>query len=138
MTVTLDDIELAIEFASSGCGDCEAYLDTQSGTIYYIADAVEEPIPDDLHDSDQYLQIPEKREFDLGRSLAIRFTSEKIPEHLDTVYEMFRRQGAYSRLKDFLDSLGLLDAWHAYESLALREATIDWCKANNIQFSSGT
>ncbi|WP_409419572.1 UPF0158 family protein [Marinomonas sp. RS-M-Aa-14] len=136
MTVKLDDIEWAIEFASSGCGDSEAYLDTESGAIYYIGDAVEEPIPDDLYDSDKYLQIPDKRELDLGKHLVIRFTSEKIPEHLDTVYDMFRKQGAYSRLKDLLGSLELLDAWYTYEELALKQATIDWCKANNINFSS--
>ena len=54
MNVNLSDIEWAVEFASMGYGDHEAYLDTETGAIYYVGDAVEEPVPDDLfeHRSD--------------------------------------------------------------------------------------
>jgi len=135
MTVKLEDIELGIEFASTNYGCNEAYIDIERGTLHLTGDAVDEPIPDDLDNRKKYYLLPDKRKLDLGKNLAIRFASEDIPDHLDTVYDIFRKQGAYSYYKNLLNSLGKLEDWYAYEELALKKAMIDWCKENNINFS---
>lgn len=138
MIAKIDDIELSIQFSASGFGDSEAYIDTETGAIYYIGDGIDEVVPDDLYENDKYLQLPDKRELGLGKRVAIDFTAEKLPGHLDDVYEIFRRRGAYSKFKGLLDSLGQLDAWHAYEEQVVRNAVIEWCDENNINIESDT
>jgi hypothetical protein len=137
MPATLDDIEWAIEFASSGFGDHEAYINIDTGEIYYVGDAVEEPIPDDLYESDRYIIFPSKRDLDLGKRLALRFVAESIPHKLDAAYKIFSRSGAYSRFKMLLESTSKLENWYAYENEALKEAAVQWCKDNGIEFDSG-
>ncbi len=134
----LDDIEWAVEFASLGYGDHEAFIDTETGRIYYIGDAVDEEAPEDIYETEKYLQVPDKRDLGLGKNLAIKFAAEKIPDRLDDVYEIFGRKGAYARFKELLSSLEQLEAWYSYEEIALKEAIIDWCRAHRIKFHSGT
>ena len=38
MPVNFSDLQLAFEFVSSGMGENEAYLDRQSGKIYWLAE----------------------------------------------------------------------------------------------------
>lgn len=136
MNVNLSDIEWAVEFASMGYGDHEAYLDTETGAIYYVGDAVEEPVPDDLFEHSKYLVLPNKRDLGLGKRLAISFVAETLPEHLDDVYEIFSRKGAYARFKALLHSLDKMDAWYAYEEQSLNKAIKDWCNLNSVKYNS--
>jgi hypothetical protein len=133
----IDDIEWAIEFASSGFGDHEAYINLDTGEIYYIGDAVEEPIPDDLYESDRYLLFPSKQDLDLGKRLALSFIAESIPDKLEFGYDIFSRRGAYAKFKTLLESKGKLESWYAYEVAALRRATIQWCRDNDVEFENG-
>ncbi|WP_016957707.1 UPF0158 family protein [Catenovulum agarivorans] len=137
MNVKLTDIEWAVEFASAGFGDNEAYLDTQTGAIYYVGDAVEEPIPDDLFEDSKYLALPNKQDLGLGKKLAINFVAETLPDHLDKAYEIFSRKGAYARFKEFLSSVDKLDLWYSYEEQSLNQAIKDWCNINNVKIDSG-
>src|SRR3982074_2829374 len=72
MPVSFSDIQLAFEFVSSGgMGENEAYLDRQSGKIYWhfeFGDNDEE-LPDDI-DDEKYIAIPDKIDLDLGKSLS--------------------------------------------------------------------
>ncbi|WP_395343018.1 UPF0158 family protein [Ningiella sp. W23] len=138
MAAKLDDIEWAIEFASSGLGDHEAFINIDNGEIYYVGDAVEEPIPDDLYESDRYLMFPSKQDLGLGKRLAIQFIAESIPEKLDFGYDIFRRRGAYSKFKALLESKGKLESWYKYEEAALKRATIEWCRDNDVEFDNAT
>lgn len=138
MNVNLSDIEWAVEFASTGYGDYEAYLDTETGAIYYVGDAVEEPIPDDLFEHSKYLAIPSKFDLGLGKKLAISFVAETLPDHLDKTYEIFSRKGAYARFKALLSALNKLDSWYSYEEQSLKKAIKDWCNINSIKVNSGT
>ena len=137
MPAKIDDIEWAIEFASSGFGDHEAYINLDTGEIYYIGDAVEEPIPDDLYESDRYLLFPSKQDLDLGKRLALSFIAESIPDKLEFGYDIFSRRGAYAKFKTLLESKGKLESWYAYEVAALRRATIQWCRDNDVEFENG-
>lgn len=75
MTIKLSDLELAFDFVSFG-GEYEhsAYLDKDSGNIFYDSDASEDVLPEDLFTNDKYIEIPHKKEFGLGKPLAIEFT----------------------------------------------------------------
>ena len=90
-------------------------------------------LPDDIDDPDKYITIPHKNELDLGKALVIEFTSEYLPEDLDTVYSIFRRKGAYSRYKDLLERKGVLEDWYEYENKRQNEALKEWCRENNIE-----
>lgn len=136
MQVKLDDIEWAIEFASFGIGDHEAFINLVTGHIYYVGDGVDELPPSDLYESDDYLQIPGKTDLRLGKPLAIDFVANSLPDKLDMVYTMFSRRGAYSKFKSLLESEGQIKKWYAYEEAEIRKATIEWCKENGINLSS--
>jgi hypothetical protein len=137
MKVDLDDIELAIEFVSSDFSDNEAYVNIETGEIFYSGDCVDEELPDDI-DDDKYYLIPTKRDLDLGRKVVLDFTATVMPNELENVYSIFSSRGAYSRFKYLLDSLGLTEKWHAFENESIRNAVIDWCKGKSIQYKSDT
>jgi len=60
-------------------------------------------LPDDVGDSEKYLQIPDKRELDLGKPLALDFARQFLPNDFDEVRQLFSKRGAYARFKDLLD-----------------------------------
>lgn len=137
MPATLDDIELGVEFSSSDMCGHEAYIHLDTGEIVYIGDVVEEPIPDDFYDSDRYLILPSKRDLDLGRSLALRFVEDFIPNKLSYAYDIFSRKGAYAKFKVLLETTGQLDKWYAFEQAELKIAIVKWCSDNNVEFDRG-
>ena len=62
MPVSFSDVQLAFEFVSSGgMGENEAYLDRQSGKIYWHSEFGDndEELPDDI-DDEKYISIPDK------------------------------------------------------------------------------
>jgi hypothetical protein len=64
MAVSFSDLRLAFEFVSSGgMGENEAYLDRQSGKIYWHSEFGDndEELPNDI-DDEKYISIPDKRE----------------------------------------------------------------------------
>ena len=69
----------------------------------------EDEIPEDIHNSDRYLPVPGKRDLDLGNQLALDFATQYLAHHYDDVRDMFRRQGAYRRFKDFLERQDMLE-----------------------------
>ncbi|MGA2795378.1 MAG: hypothetical protein ABSE69_18025 [Roseiarcus sp.] len=80
MPVSLKDILEAYEFVCAGGGDeHQAFLCKQSGKVYWhseLSDDLDDTLPDDIGDSEKYLQIPDKsdkRELDLGKPLALDF-----------------------------------------------------------------
>src|SRR5712691_3321870 len=85
MPVSFQDIMLAFQFVSGGgTGEHQAFLCKPSGKIYWhseLAGDVEE-LPDDIEESDKYVEIPDKRELDLGKPLALDFAREFLPRRL--------------------------------------------------------
>jgi hypothetical protein len=115
-TVSLDQLQNAMEWASSDFLDNEAYICRQTGKIYWIAGDPgmideEEEIPEDIHNGDRYLPVPDKRDLDLGNQLAFDFATRYLAQYYDDVRDMFRRQGAYRRFKDFLERKDMLEKW---------------------------
>lgn len=136
MALNYSDFEMAIEFVSSGYGyDNSAWLDKESGVIYYDSDMSDEELPDDLYENDKYLPIPDKSDFGLGKQLAIEFARANVPEDFDQVYSIFRSKGAYSRYKHLLEKRGVLEKWYEFEEESLKNSIVEWCKDNNVTLS---
>ncbi len=136
MELEISDLEMAFDFVSAGYGyDHSAYLDKESGQIYYDSDASEDVLPDDLYENEKYVEIPDKREFGLGKQLALEFVQQNLPTELDRVYSIFQSRGAYSRYKELLDEKGLLEKWYEFEQESLKNAVIQWCNEHGIKVS---
>jgi len=135
-TVSLDQLQNAMEWASSDFLDNEAYICRQTGKIFWIADDPgmidEEEIPEDIHNSDRYLPVPDKRDLDLGNQLAFDFAKQYLEQHYDDVRDMFRRQGAYRRFKDLLERKDMLEKWYAYSDEQAAKALAEWCEAAGL------
>lgn len=134
--IAFSEIEMAFDFVGSGGLSLnEAWICRETGRIWYVADddIEDEPLPEDLGDSDRYIAIPEKRELDLGVALVMDFVAEAMPEQEGRVRTMFSRPGAYGRFKDFLEDVGKLEAWYAFENRATRRAILGWCEEEGIQ-----
>src|SRR6516164_5207347 len=96
MPVSFSDLQLAFEFVSGGgMGENEAYLDRQSGKIYWLAefDDNDEELPGDI-DDEKYISIPHKRELDLGKPLVLDFAGEFLADDYDEVRHIFSREEA--------------------------------------------
>jgi hypothetical protein len=138
MPVSSSDLQLAFEFVSSGgMGENEAYLDRQSGKIYWHSEFADndEELPDDI-DDEKYIAIPDKRDLDLGQPLVLEFTREFLPDDCDEVRHLFSRRGAYRRYKELLVQRGALERWYDFSNKAEEAALRKWCAENGIELSS--
>lgn len=139
-TVSLDDLDSAMEWVSSGFMDNQAYVCRESGKIYWISGEPgvldeEDEIPDDIDDLDKYVLVPSKRDLDLGSHLVFDFTVRYLPKHYDQVRDMFRRKGAYGRFKGLLERQDKVDAWHAFSDEQAVKALKEWCKEEDLQIA---
>jgi hypothetical protein len=105
--VRLKDLREAFEFvcAAGGGGEHQAFLCKQSGKLYCHSDLCDDLdiLPDDIDDGEKFLQIPDKKELDLGKPLALDFARQFLHGDFDTVRQFFSGSGAYSRFKNLLD-----------------------------------
>ena len=137
MPISFSDLQLAFEFVSSGgMGENEAYLDRQSGKIYWHSEFGDndEELPDDI-DAEKYIAIPDKIELDLGKPLVLDFTREFLPDDYGEVCQIFSRSGAYRRYKDLLMRRGALERWYDFSNKAEEAALREWCAENGIDLS---
>jgi len=138
MPVSLKDIREAFEFvcAASG-GEHQAFLCNQSGKLYCHSELCDDLdiLPEDIDDTEKFLQIPDKRELDLGRRLALDFARQFLPDDFDDILQFFSGRGAYARFKNLLDRRGVLDQWYDFEAKAEERALKMWCDLNSIEVS---
>ena len=136
VTVKYEDLSAAFDFVSFASPmEHRAYVSLETGVIYWVSemDPLEEEVPDDLETSDRYIAMPHKNDLDLGSHLALRFTSEKLPDYYARVEDFFRHRGAYARFKELLASQGCLDNWYAFEAESTATALKTWCTENEIE-----
>jgi hypothetical protein len=134
--VKLSELLDAFDWVSaSGIFENQAYIHRESGKVYWSSSTheVEEELPEDIEDRTLYVAVPHKNEFDLGRSLALRFVEEQLPGSYDLVDGYFHKKGAYSRFKDLLERQGRLEAWYQYEAGAVERALRKWGEENGLQ-----
>ena len=138
MPASFKDILEGFEFVTSASmGEHEAFLCKQSGTVYWRSEFLDdvEELPDDIDDSDKYIQIPDRRELDLGNRLVFAFTRQFLPGEFDEVRRIFDRKGAYRRFKALLQRNRALDRWDEFSSQAEQSALREWCEINGIEVS---
>ncbi len=128
------DLEYAFEFINVGDPyEHEAYVSRSTGQTYFRSDmAGVDELPGDVLENDDYVEIPNKYDFDLGKDLVWQFVDRQIPGLKNKVREIFSRRGAYARYKAFLEDLDLLDAWYRFENERTREVLLEWCKDKGI------
>jgi hypothetical protein len=136
MPVSFRDLQEAFEFvcATSG-GEHQAFLCRQSGRITCHSDLADDldPLPDDIDDPEKFLPIPDRRDLDLGKPVALDFARQFLPSDFDEVRQFFSRKGAYARFKDLLVRRGALDQWYDFEARADETALRLWCEAHSIE-----
>jgi len=140
MPVKFDDILNSFEFVSSSGGDNQAFLCRRTGkTIWHSEsgdlDDLEEPLPDNVDEDDNYVAIPSKHDLDLGTRLVFAFVREALPESYDEVSRIFSKKGAYGRFKDLLARRHALERWYDYEAKATERALREWCEDNSIELA---
>jgi len=138
--VKLSELMDAFTWASAaGPYENAAYVSRASGRIWLVTDFDDhgEDPPEDVDDESLYLTIPSKNELDLGRSLALAFVQQSLPESYELVKNYFARAGAYARFKDFLDERGRLEDWYAYETAGVRDALREWAVENDVEIIEG-
>ena len=113
----------------------EAYVNRISGNILYSSNSneVEEVLPLDIEDETVFVTVPNKRDLDLGRGLALRFVEEHLPESYVFVHGFFRSGGAYARFKDLLERKNQLENWYAFEKTAVEQSLREWSAENGLQ-----
>lgn len=127
--VSLEDLLSASDWISAGDSaaiDCTAYVSKATGKVHWSGEGVDEALPEDIEDGTIYVAVPGKSELELGRSLALRFVADHLPNKYETVHQFFRKRGAYSKFKSLLEQAGQLHAWHTYERNAIEEALHNW------------
>jgi hypothetical protein len=138
MPVSFRDLQEAFEFvcAASG-GEHQAFLCLQAGKITCHSELVDDldPLPDDVDDPDKFLPIPDRRELDLGKPVALDFARQFLPGDFDEVRQFFRRRGAYARFKDLLTRRGAIEQWYEFEASADESALRLWCEAHSIELA---
>ncbi len=136
VSVKYNDLDMAVDFVSSGALlDASAYICRETGKIWYESDdsIEDEELPDNVGDTNKYAEVPDKRDLDLGKPLALSFVSQELPSQYEKIDSIFRRSGAYSRFKDLLHDYGVLDAWYKYEESATQEALCVWAKEEGFE-----
>src|ERR1700739_2952118 len=119
MPISFRELQEAFEFVSAASGgEHQAFLCTRSGKIYCHSELADDldPLPDDIDDPGKFLPLPDKRDLDLGKPLALDFARQFLPADFNDVRQIFSRKGAYARFKDLLDRRGVLGQWYAFEA----------------------
>ena len=136
-TVDKNELEDLMDLISDVMATDEAYICRKTGKIHWIPDfsvsGIEVDVPADIEDKDKYVPLPDKRDLDLGSSLAYDFAGQHLPNHYDQVRDMFRRAGAYGRFKGLLESKGLLQAWYDFEAEQATKVLAQWCKDEGLE-----
>ena len=118
-TVSLDELQGAVDWVSSNTLDNKAYVCRQTGKIYWVSGDSgvldeEDEIPNDVDDVGRYAMVPDKHDLDLGNRLVFRFTARFLAEHFDEVRNAFRHKGAYGRFREILYRQNSVEEWYAY------------------------
>ena len=133
--VKLSDLEDALMFTSAGGGyDASAWVCRETGAVHWHSDDSDdlEPLPADIDDAERYVAVPDKRDLELGKPLALEFARTQLPACYEQVCAMFSHRGAYARFKDLLERHQSLDAWHQWEAEQTRQALRAWCTDNGL------
>jgi hypothetical protein len=118
-------------------GSNSVYISLETGQIHWTSELERidgmENVPADLETSDRYIPLPHRYDLNLGTDLVFRFVAGELPAHYEQVQGFFRRKGAYARFKRLLESEGMIEKWHKFESESTDKALRKWCKLHRIK-----
>jgi len=105
MKIKLSDVEMAHDYVSSDQPLMNStYISKRTGQIHYHSEMYDsDELPEDIYESDDYIEIPHKNDLDLGQHLVRQFVNREIPGLANTVRGFFSRRGAYSKYRSFLE-----------------------------------
>ncbi len=150
--VKLDKIIEAIEFQSD---ESNAYFDKKTGNIIVIMeeeinaaenqDPIEE-YPECQRDNikkarefidreEDFLSLPSKYDIHEYQIIEDFCHSVRDREIADALYNTIKGKGAFRRFRDAIQRFELDDEWHKYRERAIKQISIDWCKANGIKYA---
>ena len=137
--LTIQELEEAYDMAQSDMDIYQIYIFISRSTreICFLSDVdedIDEAEIERLDNDDNFVAIPDKIELDLGKSVVWEFVNREIPQFRQKVERFFKRPGAYSIFKSFLEDLNLLDKWYKFEENSTRDALLRWARENNIEF----
>ena len=136
ISVKKEDLDAAFEWAEGGEYGTAAYINRQTGQFYWQGEDYDLPdelhLPADIEDEEKYIELPTKRDLDLGSQLVFDFTLNHMLDDYDRVREIFRRRGAYSQFKDLLHRKDLIDQWYQYEREKTDEKRSAWCEEHGL------
>ena len=141
MPVSFQELRDAFEFVNiRGVGENEAFLCIQSGKIYWRSDfsdidELQDQLPEDVDDDEKYFAIPDARQLDLGKPLALEFAREVLPGDFEEVQDIFSSRGAYASFKRLLTRRRALEQWYEFEDKATEKALREWCERNSIDLT---
>ncbi|RLA25321.1 MAG: hypothetical protein DRR11_20950 [Gammaproteobacteria bacterium] len=139
-TVDKNELEDLMDLVSNDMTTDEAYVCRKTGKIHWIPDfaisGIEVDVPADIDDQIKYVSVPDKRDLDLGSSLAYDFAGQHLPIQYEQVRDMFWRAGAYGRFKGLLEGKDLLQAWYDFEAEQTTKALAQWCKDEGLELSA--
>jgi hypothetical protein len=110
----------------------------RTGKIYWRSefsdlDELNDELPDDVEEDENYVAIPDRRELGLGKPLVLDFAREFLPNDFDEVRYIFSKRGAYQKFRVLLTRRNALDRRYDFESKATEQALREWCKLNSIE-----
>ena len=136
MKIKYEDVDLAFTYVSSMPPFTNsAYLNIETGDIYYESGYGDsDEMPDDI-DDDKYIRLPHKSNLGLGKDMVLGFVSEYMPNDINEIKRIFTAKGAYARYKEYLEHKGLLKKWYEYEEKHTEAELRAWCKKNKIEIA---
>lgn len=134
--VPLKEVVDAISFLTD---DSQNYFDTLSGEIILVSDDVygsDEDIGKEEIESDEARFIPLPSRWDInGYRIMEDFIAGLDDQRVQSrLASAIRGRGAFSRFRDNVARLGLLDAWYCFQEEALTEKAIQWCRENDLDW----
>ena len=132
MESTEDQISSALDLPFS---DIPVYVSRETGVVVWDDEPYSgEPCPiKDIDEDPDYICVPSKQEFRLGLALVFKFARERFPEEEGAVERIFKKKGAYSRFKDFLDRKDSLEEWYDFEEKERRRVIVNWCEREGVK-----
>ena len=133
--VKMSDLLDGLDFSSFDDDEAGAYVCRETGKVYCFSaeNGFDAELPEDLETSGQYIELPGKRDFDLGVPLVMAFVKEAMPADLEAVEDYFGRRGAWREYGELLERRGMRERWFAFEEAATRRALREWAEEEGFR-----
>ncbi len=91
----------------------------------------------EIQSTDDFIELPDKLEinsYEIMKQFCYEYPNRRISEKLSSV---IKGKGAFRRVKDMIDDLGIQDEWNRFEHQQFEDLAVEWLEANGIPFTRG-